>query len=209
MFQTHKCSDYDTTKFYYLINWFNCINGNVYNSDGSYQLADFESYAETIQNKFSGNAQLSLINNAANGIYSLKVAVQPGQKGETVWIPTTSKYFSAPTNFSGASKITFKVYNAQAADSAVRFYLNTYDRSGDKYNAGTYYKGDSDIWHDDHPNNTSYRFTLAPGWNTITIDGSFPSYVGAFVIAFDSGAGFDTQQVFYLDNVRVYMNKVG
>ena len=185
------------------------INGNVYNSDGSYQLADFESYAETVQNKFSGNAQLSLIGSAQNGSYSLKVAVQPGQKGETVWIPTTSKYFSATTNFSGATKITFKVYNAQASDSTVRFYLNTYDRSGDVYNAGTYYKGDSDIWHDDHPNNTSYRFTLTPGWNTITIDGALPSYVGAFVIAFDSGAGYDTQQVFYLDDVRVYMSKVG
>jgi len=184
------------------------ISGNIY-TDGYYQLADFESYAETVQNKFSGNAQLSLIGSAQNGSYSLKVAVQPGQKGETVWIPTTSKYFSATTNFSGATKITFKVYNAQAADSTVRFYMNTYDRSSDVYNAGTYYKGDSDIWHDDHPDNTSYRFTLTPGWNTITIDGAFPSYVGAFVIAFDSGAGYDTQQVFYLDDVRVYMSKVG
>ena len=184
------------------------ISGNVY-TDGYYQLADFESYAETVQNKFSGNAQLSLIGSAQNGSYSLKVAVQPGQKGETVWIPTTSKYFSATTDFSGATQITFKVYNAQASDSTVRFYLNTYDRSGDVYNAGTYYKGDSDIWHDDHPDNTSYRFTLTPGWNTITINGAFPSYVGAFVIAFDSGAGYDTQQVFYLDDVRVYMSKVG
>jgi len=187
------------------------ISGNVY-ADGYYQLADFESYAETIQNKFSGNAQLSLSSEAKNGNYSLKVAVQPGQSGQTVWIPTTSQYFSATTNFSGASKITFKVYNAQASDSAVRFYLNTYDRSGDVYNAGTYNKGSNDVWHDDHPNNTSLRFTLAPGWNEITIDtadmGNL-SCVGAFVIAFDSGVGCDDAQVFYLDDVRVYMNKVG
>ena len=187
------------------------ISGNVY-ADGYYQLADFESYAETIQNKFSGNAQLSLSSEAKNGNYSLKVAVQPGQSGQTVWIPTTSQYFSATTNFSGASKITFKVYNAQASDSAVRFYLNTYDRSGDVYNAGTYNKGSNDVWHDDHPNNTSLRFTLAPGWNEITIDtadmGNL-SCVGAFVITFDSGVGCDDAQVFYLDDVRVYMNKVG
>ena len=187
------------------------VNGNIY-ADGYYQLADFESYAETIQNKYSGNAQLALSANAQSGNYSLKIAVQPGQGGETIWIPTTSEYFSATTNFSGASKITFKVYNAQSADSTVRFYLNTYNRSGDVYNAGTYFKGDADIWHDDHPQNTSLRFTLAPGWNEITINTADMdvdlSYVGAFIIAFDSGAGFSAEQVFYLDDVRVYMNKV-
>ena len=188
------------------------VNGNIY-ADGYYQLADFESYAETLQNKYSGNAQLALSANAQSGNYSLKIAVQPGQGGETIWIPTTSEYFSATTNFSGASKITFKVYNAQSADSTVRFYLNTYDRSGDVYNAGTYNKGSADVWHDDHPQNTSFRFTLAPGWNEITINAADIeadlSYVGAFIIAFDSGAGFTAEQVFYLDDVRVYMSKVG
>ncbi len=188
------------------------ISGNIY-TNGYYQLADFESYEETVQNKFSGNAQLALSSTASNGDYSLKVAVQPGQDGETVWIPTTSKYFSATTDFSGATKITFKVYNAQDADSTVRFYLNTYDRSGDVYNAGTYFKADADIWHDDHPQNTSFRFTLAPGWNEITINAEdigtdYLGYVGAFIIAFDSGAGFDAEQVFYLDDVRVYMDEV-
>ena len=187
------------------------VNGNIY-ADGYYQLADFESYTEAIQNKYSGNAQLALSTNAQSGNYSLKIAVQPGQGGETIWIPTTSKYFSATTNFSGASKITFKVYNAQSADSTVCFYLNTYNRSGDVYNAGTYFKGDADIWHDDHPQNTSLRFTLASGWNEITINTADMdvdlSYVGAFIIAFDSGAGFSAEQVFYLDDVRVYMNKV-
>ena len=188
------------------------VNSNRY-GDGYYQLADFETYAEAIQNKYSGNAQLALSSLASNGNYSLKVAVQPGQKGETVWIPTTSEYFSATTDFSGASKITFKVYNGQDAESTVRFYLNTYDRSGDVYNAGTYNKADADVWHDDHPNNTSFRFTLAPGWNEITIHAAdigtdYLSYVGAFVIAFDGGAGFTAEQVFYLDDVRVYMSKV-
>ena len=188
------------------------ISGNIY-AGGYYQLADFESYEETIQNKFIGNAELALSSVAKNGNYSLKVAVQPGQDGETVWIPTTSKYFSATTNFSGASKITFMVYNAQNADSTVRFYLNTYNRSGDVYNDGTYYKDSADIWHDDHPSDTSFRFTLAPGWNEITINAvdigtDYLSYVGAFIIAFDSGVGYDATQVFYLDDVRVYMNKV-
>ena len=187
------------------------ISGNIY-KDGYYQLADFESYTETIQNKFSGNGQMALSTLAQNGNYSLKVAVQPGQEGQAVWIPTTSKYFSATTNFSGATKITFKVYNAQSADSTVRFYLNTYNRSGDVYNAGTYFKGAADIWHDDHAKNTSLRFTLVPGWNEITINAAdlgtdYLSYVGAFVIAFDSGVGYDAQQVFYLDDVRVYMSK--
>ena len=187
------------------------ISGNIYR-DGYYQLADFESYTETIQNKFSGNGQMALSTLAQNGNYSLKVAVQPGQEGQAVWIPTTSKYFSATTNFSGATKITFKVYNAQPADSTVRFYLNTYNRSGDVYNAGTYFKGDADIWHDDHAKNTSLRFTLVPGWNEITINAAdigtdYLSYVGAFVIVFDSGVGYDAQQVFYLDDVRVYMSK--
>ena len=95
------------------------ISGNIY-TNGYYQLADFESYEEAIVNKFSGNAQLALSSNARNGDYSLQVAVQPGQKGEAVWIPTTSKYFSATTNFTGVSKITFKVYNAQDTDSTVR-----------------------------------------------------------------------------------------
>ena len=188
------------------------VAGNHY-GNGYYELADFETYEETIQNKFSGNAQLSLIDQAQFGNYSLKVAVQPGQSGETIWIPTTSKYFSATTDFSGASKITFKVYNAQATDSVVRFYLNTYDRSNDVYNAGTYFKADADIWHDEHPNNNSFRFTLVPGWNEITINtadigADYLSYVGAFIIAFDSGVGYQAEQVFYLDDVRVYMNKV-
>jgi hypothetical protein len=191
---------------------FTIINSNMY-VNGYYQLADFETYEEVILNKFSGNARLSMSELAQNGNYSLKIAVQPGQKGETVWIPTTSKFFSATTNFSGASKITFKVYNAQAVDSTVRFYLNTYDRSNDVYNAGTYFKDSADVWHDDHPQNTSFRFTLAPGWNEITINAAdigtdYLSYVGAFIIAFDSGVGYDAQQVFYLDDVRVYMNQV-
>ena len=93
-----------------------------------------------------------------------------------------------------------------------RLTKSAYDRSGDVYNAGTYFKGDADIWHDDHPQNASLRFTLAPGWNEITINTADMdvdlSYVGAFIIAFDSGAGFSAEQVFYLDDVRVYMNKV-
>jgi hypothetical protein len=191
---------------------FTVINSNLY-GDGYYQLADFETYEETIQNKFSGNAKLAMVDSAKNGNYSLKVAVQPGEKGETVWIPTTSKFFSATTDFSGASKITFMVYNAQSTESTVRFYLNTYDRSNDAYNAGTYFKGSQDIWHDAHPQNTSLRYTLAPGWNEITVNAAdigadYLSYVGAFIIAFDSGVGYDAQQVFYLDDVRVYMNKV-
>ena len=105
------------------------------------------------------------------------------------------------------------VYNAQATESTVRFYLNTYDRSNDVYNAGTYFKDSADVWHDDHYQNTSIRFTLAPGWNEITINAEdlgqdYLSYVGAFIIAFDSGAGYNAEQVFYLDDVRVYMNKV-
>ena len=190
----------------------NVIKGNIY-QDGYYQLADFETYEETIQNKFSGNAKLSLSSKAISGSYSLKVAVQPGQKGETVWIPTTSQYFSATTNFSRASKITFKVYNAQSTDSTVRFYLNTYDRSGDVYNAGTYLKDNADVWHDNHYQNKSVRYTLAPGWNEISINAAdlgadYLSYVGAFIIDFESGAGSDATQVFYLDDVRVYMGKV-
>ena len=182
--------------------------------DGFYELADFETYEEIIQNKFSGNAQLSMSQMAQFGNYSLKIAVQPGQMGETVWIPTTSQYFSATTDFSGASKITIKVYNAQSTDSTVRFYLNTYDRSGDVYNTGTYFKANEDIWHDDHEQNKSFRFTLAPGWNEITVNAEdigtdYLDYVGAFIIAFDSGVGYDTAQVFYLDDVRVYMDKVG
>ena len=105
------------------------------------------------------------------------------------------------------------MYNAQSADRTVRFYLNTYDRSGDVYNTGTYFKADEDVWHDDHPSDASFRFTLAPGWNEITINAEdigtdYLSYVGAFIIAFDSGVGCDAAQVFYLDDVRVYMNKV-
>ena len=189
------------------------INSNLY-GDGFYELADFETYEEIIQNKFSGNAQLSMSQMAQFSNYSLKIAVQPGQMGETVWIPTTSQYFSATTDFSGASKITFKVYNAQSTDSTVRFYLNTYDRSGDVYNTGTYFKANEDIWHDDHEQNKSFRFTLAPGWNEITVNAEdigtdYLDYVGAFIIAFDSGVGYDTAQVFYLDDVRVYMDKVG
>ncbi|MBO5078379.1 MAG: DUF4091 domain-containing protein [Oscillospiraceae bacterium] len=190
------------------------ITGNIY-TDGYYQLADFETYEETIQNKFMGNAQLALSDLTQDGGYSLQVAVQPGQDGETVWIPTTSKYFSATTNFSSASTVTFKVYNAQNAGSTVRFYLNTYNRANDEYgvySAGTYNKTDADIWHDDHPQNAALRFSLEHGWNEITIDmadiGVDLSYVGAFIIAFDSGVGCDAQQVFYLDDVRVYMNKV-
>ena len=190
------------------------ITGNIY-TDGYYQLADFETYEETIQNKFMGNAQLALSDLTQDGGYSLQVAVQPGQAGETVWIPTTSKYFSATTNFSSASKVTFKVYNAQNAGSTVRFYLNTYNRANDEYgvySAGTYLKGSADLWHDDHPNDTSLRFTLEHGWNEISINkadiGVDWSHIGAFIIAFDSGVGCDDQQVFYLDDVRVYMTKV-
>jgi len=187
--------------------------GNIY-TDGYYRLADFETYTDTVRNKLTGNAVFGLSDTAQSGSHSLKVDVQPGQKGGSIWIPTVSGYFSATTDFSGAQKITFKVFNAQDADRTVRFYMNTYDRSSSVYNMGTYTKASADIWHDDHPENTSVRTVLAPGWNEVTVDLSvfgtgYRSYVGAFIITFDSGVGYDTEQVFYLDDVRVYMNKVG
>jgi hypothetical protein len=86
------------------------------------------------------------------------------------------------------------VYNAQVTDSTVRFYLNTYDRSSDVYNAGTYFKDSADVWHDDHPQNTSFRFTLAPGWNEITIQAAdigadYLTYVDETIEEADAGAG--------------------
>ena len=127
---------------------------------------------------------------------------------------TDTAFFNETTDFSNLSKISFDVYNAQEESRSVRFYLNRFMRTATS--DGTWNYAWEDIWHDDNQYSTSFRFDLSPnGWTHIEITAqefagkNQPdlSQVDGFYVEFEDGRLYDTDQTYYLDNVRVYIGE--
>lgn len=184
-----------------------------------YLIGDFEDYFECSQVKYTGG-KMTQIKKSENpdlvtyGNQSLQIMVPAGESDVSLRMATDTAYFNATTDFSNLSKVTFDVYNAQAESRPVRFYLNRFVRTATS--DGTWNYAWEDIWHDDNQYSTSFRFDLNPnGWTHIEITaeefaGKLQpdlSQVDGFYVEFEDGRLYDTDQTYYLDNVRVYIEE--
>ena len=184
-----------------------------------YLIGDFEDYFECSQVKYTGGkmAQIKKSENpdlVTYGEQSLQVIVPAGESDVSLRMATDTAFFNATTDFSGLSKISFDVYNDQDESRSVRFYLNRFMRTSTQ--DGTWNYAWEDIWHDDNQYSTSFRFDLNPnGWTHIEITAQeFAnklqpdlSQVDGFYVEFEDGRLYDTDQIYYLDNVRVYIEE--
>ena len=184
-----------------------------------YLLGDFETYFECSQVKYTGG-KMTQIRKAENpelvtyGEQSLMITVPAGESDVSLRMATDTAFFNETTDFYNLTKVSFDVYNAQSEVRSVRFYLNRFMRTATS--DGTWNYAWEDIWHDDNQYSTSFRFDIEPGkWNHIEITAEeFAaklqedlSQIDAFIVAFEDGRLFETDQSYYLDNVRVYIGE--
>ena len=182
-----------------------------------YLIGDFEDYFECSQVKYTGG-KMTQIKKSENpdlvtyGNQSLQVVVPAGETDVSLRMATDTAFFNATTDFSDLNKVSFDVYNAQDESRSVRFYINRFMRTATS--DGTWNYAWEDIWHDDNQYSTSFRFDLNPnGWTHIEITAQdFAnklqedlSQVDGFYVEFEDGRLYDTDQIYYLDNVRVYI----
>lgn len=184
-----------------------------------YLLGDFENYFECSQVKYSGGKMTQIKKSESPdlvtyGNQSLQVVVPAGESDVALRMATDTAFFNETTDFSNLTKVSFDVYNAQDESRSVRFYLNRFMRTATS--DGTWNYAWEDIWHDDNQYSTSFRFELEPNaWTHIEITAQeFAnklqpdlSQVDAFNVEFEDGRLYDTDQVYYLDNVRVYISE--
>lgn len=184
-----------------------------------YLIGDFESYFECSQVKYSGGKMAQIKKSehpdlVTYGDQSLQITVPAGESDVALRMATDTAFFNATTDFSNLSKVSFDVYNAQDESRSVRFYLNRFMRTATS--DGTWNYAWEDIWHDDNQYSTSFRFDLNPnGWTHIEITAQeFAnklqpdlSQVDGFYVEFEDGRLYDTDQTYYLDNVRVYIEE--
>lgn len=184
-----------------------------------YLLGDFENYFECSQVKYSGGKMAQIKKSESPdlvtyGDQSLQVVVPAGESDVALRMATDTAFFNETTDFSNLTKVSFDVYNAQNEGRAVRFYLNRFMRTATS--DGTWNYAWEDIWHDDNQYSTSFRFELEPNaWTHIEITAQeFASklqpdlsQVDGFYVEFEDGRLYDTDQIYYLDNVRVYISE--
>jgi len=184
-----------------------------------YLLGDFETYFECSQVKYTGG-KMTQIRKAENpelvtyGEQSLMITVPAGESDVSLRMATDTAFFNETTDFYNLTKVSFDVYNAQSEVRSVRFYLNRFMRTATS--DGTWNYKWEDIWHDDNQYSTSFRFDIEPEkWTHIEITAEeFAaklqpdlSQIDGFYVAFEDGRLFDTDQNYYLDNVRVYIGE--
>ena len=184
-----------------------------------YLIGDFESYFECSQVKYSGGKMTQISRSEAPelvtyGDQSLQIIVPAGESETALRMATDTAFFNETTDFSNLTRVTFDVYNAQSESRSVRFYLNRVMRTSTS--DGTWNYAWEDIWNDDNQYSTSFRFDMEPGvWTHIEITAEeFAkklqpdlSQVDAFNIEFEDGRLYDADQIYYLDNVRVYIGE--
>ncbi len=196
-----------------------------------YLLADFENYWECTQLKYENTlGKVTQIKKSENpdmvtyGKQSARLDIE-GTAGTwhvlspTMRISTTNAFFNLTTNFSNMERLTFDIYNAQDYETAIRFYIGPVVT---QYTMGRLGKNMND------PDNTMLVIDLKPQqWNHIEIDASeirttatdangqvyfvygaeALGVVGAFLIEFDRADLHEKKQVYYVDNVRAYINE--
>lgn len=187
--------------------------------DSYYLMGDFENYFECSQVKYSGGKMTQIRKSEAPelvtyGEQSLQILVPAGETDVALRMATDTAFFNETTDFSNLTKVSFDVYNAQEESRSVRFFLNRFMRTATS--DGTWNYAWEDVWHDDNVRSTSFRFDLEPNaWTHIEITAEeFAkkyqpdlSQIDAFNIEFEDGRLYDSDQTYYLDNVRVYIEE--
>ena len=191
-----------------------------------YLLADFEDYFECSQIKYAcGFGKVSQIKKSETpdkviyGEQSIKMEVLGneqawGAKRPFMFISTDRGFFNETQDFSNMTKFTFDIYNDQEEERIVRFYW-TYGVSESYTGYDWVYLNDDMTW---QPQTRS--ITLKPKqWNHIEITadqmlaikpGNGPEVlgeIGAFCLMFDRYEVYEEIQVFYLDNMRIYIEE--
>ena len=184
-----------------------------------YLMGDFESYFECSQVKYTGGKMTQIKKSESPdlvtyGEQSLQIVVPAGESDVSLRMATDTAFFNETTDFSNLTKVSFDVYNGQNESRSVQFYLNRFMRTATS--DGTWNYAWEDIWHDDNQYGTAFRFELKPnGWTHIEITAqdfankfqTDLSQVDGFYVEFEDGRLYDTDQVYYLDNVRVYISE--
>ena len=184
-----------------------------------YLIGDFENYFECSQVKYTGGKMAQIKKSehpelVTYGQQSLQIVVLAGESDVSLRMATDTAFFNETTDFSNLTRVSFDVYNAQDEVRTVQFYLNRFMRTATS--DGTWNFAWEDIWHDDNMYSTAFRFELTPnGWTHIEITAqdfankNQPdlSQVDGFYVEFEDGRLFDTDQIYYLDNVRVYIEE--
>lgn len=198
-----------------------------------YLLADFENYFECTQVKYEATfGKITQISKEKEpdmvtyGNQSAKLEILGTeetfhQRWPQMRIATNSGFFNKTTDFSNVTKITFDIYNALEYETTIWFYVN------ESVNPRS-------TMQDRILTNPNYEWcitnpiVLKPGqWNHIEIpaeemkilkyDADLKPYfaygkealkeVGAFDLMFDRGEAHEVQQVYYIDNIRAYLEK--
>lgn len=202
----------------------NVIEKDEKTGESYYLLGDFENYFECSQVKYSNSfGKVTQIKKSEKpdmvtyGEQSVKVDILGV---EETWhkldpcmeFSSSTGFFDLTSDFSNMSKFTFDIYNAQDYEVGIRVYQG----SG----------GEMVFVNENHNLCLSTRFTLKPNqWNHVEMDASlfkgiqydiqlqaFNSTgadalksVNNFVIMFDRGELHESEQTYYVDNVRAYL----
>lgn len=200
-----------------------------------YLLGDFENYFEATQVKSGGSfGTITQVKKSDEpdmvtyGAQSLKLEILGTeqtwhQHRPNLRFSTNNGFFNQTTDFSNMTKFTFDIYNGQDYEVTIRFYpdVNVNPRST---------LADRVIVDDNYEYRITNIITLeANAWNHVEIpaeeiriiqyDTEGKAYnvygekalqtIGAFCIMFDRGELHEQQQVYYLDNVRAYLDDSG
>lgn len=210
----------------------NVIETDAETGETYYLLADFENYFECTQVKYSASfGKITEISKeeqpdmVTNGEQSVRLDILGTETSWFVRRPavrfsTTNGFFNITYDFSNMSKFTFDIYNAQEHEVTIRFYkdgaVNTVSTMENRATT-----------HDNYEYSIVTKVDLAPKqWNHVEINAAdikgiaydvnekpYQVYgaealktVGGFNLLFERSEATEEEQVFYLDNVRAYMN---
>lgn len=196
-----------------------------------YLMGDFENYFEATQVKYGATfGTVTQVKKADEpdmvtyGEQSLKLKIVGTeqtwhQHNPYLRFSTNNGFFNLTTDFSNMSRFTFDIYNGQDYEVSIRFYpdVNVNPRST---------LADRVLVNDNYAYRITNIITLEPNqWNHVEIpakemkiiqyDTEGRAYnvygaealqaIGGFHIMFDRGELHEKQQIYYLDNVRAYL----
>lgn len=208
----------------------NVIETDSETGEQYYLMGDFENYFECTQVKYEASfgtvTEVKKSKNPEMVTYGKQSAKLEILGTENTWqkrIPTlrfatNTDFFNLTTNFSNMTKFTFDIYNDMDYEVTIRFCVD------DVLNPeGFDFTHDYQMVMDENREDVvTTKIYLEPkAWNHVEISvdeirvlkDSVMTYgaeglnqVGAFLLLFDRGELHEKEQVYYIDNVRVYFD---
>lgn len=209
----------------------NVIEKDEKTGEEYYLLADFENYFECTQvNYMASFGTVTEISSEDEpdkvpyGKQSVKLEILGTEETWTQRRPTirfnnSGGFFNKTTDFSNMSKFTFDIYNAQDYEACIRFFIDTNVQKNFNQESTLLINTDYQ-WNvvnviELEPNSWNHVEILAEDIRYVKYDDNLKPYyvygaealeeVGGFNIEFDRGDIHEKQEVFYFDNVRVYL----